>query len=539
MAICKDPNEVLIAPLSNTVASDGTLLPEFSVTAIEQYSNAVAADIESSYRSTLIRRLVEQYGEDAFRKGLQNLNSNPALKENLDLYPELNNRLDSTLFITPIEYASYLDAYLYTPESLNNTLITNTTLVKSQLNNFYKNNFTQSAIGSFCSLMPSVFSAISDFFNFVEDASAVFADINDFITNFTISGLIGGLLDRFRREIPKALMKQLINRIKKEINDIINQVVNNVRFAIENLTIESIVGEIETFVNEEILYRFQKLKEKALAFFDKENIDSLLKKVDNLISYAVGVFKDPSLDEIQFLVYRFCSFASNMENAINATKTDLSNMISNYRNIFKSIQASSNLATAAAVTDGAIRYSKEERIAQINIARERFETAGSYQRPPTASEIDSIPTWEQLNSGTAGFQMNVTREDWEPVVPDVKRKIVALQRSFGRKLIVISAHRTLEEQTIIYLNTLQKRGLTRAEALASLARGERIQGVAFPSNDAPHVSGRALDIKWSGINIDSREEFIRKALEVGFLGIGRYGIRFVHVDINSRRSWGS
>jgi uncharacterized protein YcbK (DUF882 family) len=216
-------------------------------------------------------------------------------------------------------------------------------------------------------------------------------------------------------------------------------------------------------------------------------------------------------------------------------------MVNNYRTIFRSIETSSNLATAIAVTAGAIRYSREERIAQINRARQRFEDSAAYPRQPDPFEIDNIPTWEQLSSGRAGFQMQVKREDWEPIVPDVKRKIVALQRSFGRTLIIISAHRTVEEQREIYLNTLRRRGSSEAEALLSLARGETVDGVAFPSNNAPHVTGRALDVKWIGMNTDSIEEFVRKALEVGFLGIGRYQVpeRFVHVDTLARRSWGS
>ena len=119
---------------------------------------------------------------------------------------DLQNRLNTGFPISPIEYANYMDEFLQNPNTVVSLVNSNTPLMQSQLNDFYRNNFTQSAIGSFCSLMPSVFAAIDSFFDLVDDTRQAFQDALDFVNNLQFS--LQDLAKKFT-------MQALISKIKE------------------------------------------------------------------------------------------------------------------------------------------------------------------------------------------------------------------------------------------------------------------------------------------------------------------------------------
>lgn len=528
MATCKDPNDQIERNASlvtnlNDISPDGTLRPSIATTALEEYSRLVSADIQLNAQTTVINRFVNQYGQEAFDAGLIAINNTLINREvfqtNLANYPDLQNRLNRPIPITPIEYANYMDEFLQNPNTVVSLVNSNTPLMQSQLNDFYRNNFTQSAIGSFCALMPSVFGAIAGFFDLVDDVQQVFQDAVDFINNFSLQDLV-----------KKLTMKNLINKIKEQITKIIDDTVNKVKGIIENLSFENIIGQIETFVNDNIIGRFIELRAQALSFFSEENIERLKKKVENLFNYAASIFKDPSLEEIQFLVYRFCEFAGQIETALNLLKKPLDDFVDDYQTTYNILRSSGRVATSSAVSEGgANRYSDEERKARINNGKDK--AAVQPVTPPndlTISELteaESLKTYEAIKSdsrfvlreGNYSFgrkpEIQTAREGWEGVEVYTLARLIRLQRLFGKKLEIISAYRSRELNN--YLRSI---------------------GVKAARN-SKHIDGKAFDIKWDGFNVNTREKFIDLAVnECGFRGIGRYDT-FVHIDTGLRRTW--
>jgi uncharacterized protein YjbJ (UPF0337 family) len=529
MTICNDPNDqtqrnaAVLAPLPNTTASDGTLLPSFTTAALEDYTGLISADIGlASQNNTPISQFVRQYGQEAFNAGLVAINNTLVSKEtfqdNLPSYPQLETRLNTQLPITPIEYANYMNEFLQTPLTVVSLVNSNPSLVQSQLNDYYRNNFTQSAIGSFCALMPSVFGAIGGFFNLVEDAQQVFQDITDFINNFSVKDFS-----------IKAIMKKLIGQIKEQILKVVDDAVSKVKGIIENLSFENFIGQIETVVNEKIIGRFIELKAQALAFFSEENIKNLKKKVENLINYAGNIFKDPSLEEIQFLVYRFCAFAGQIENAIDLLKKPLDDFINSYQDTFQIFKSWGGVNTSeAVVTGGAIRYSDEERKRKIEQGKQKEQ--GQETAPPndlTISELtaaESLKTYEAvkadsrfvLNENAYSFgldpKLQTAQEGWEGVEAYALARLIRLQKLFGKKLTINSAF--------------------RSEKLNNFLRSKNDK----VAKNSKHLKGTAFDIKWNGYP-DGRDEFINLAQnKCGLLGIGVYS-SFVHVDTGPRRIW--
>jgi hypothetical protein len=307
-----------------------------------------------------------------------------------------------------------------------------------------------------------------------------------------------------------------LNQLKSGITRVIDRVIEKVKGIIENFSLESVVSEVTTFLTERIGSQFQKIKETALKFFDPENITNFKNKIEALIDYAVGVFKNPTLKDIQFLLFRFCQFAAQVENGINAIKNPLEDFTNSYRNTTRILQANSSGNTVRAVSAGAIRYELPARDSGINTAREIYTAAGDI--PPLGpDDFKDITPWNEGRGDSrisfGGRWVSVLgRDGWEMVDVRARAMLMKVQREFGRRINVNSGYR-------------------------SPAYNASLRGAAKSSY---HMQGMAMDISWSGMNNETREEFVRIARSNGFRGIGRYGPsagNFVHIDIGPERTW--
>ena len=94
------------------------------------------------------------------------------------------------------------------------------------------------------------------------------------------------------------------------------------------------------------------------------------------------------------------------------------------------------------------------------------------------------------------------------VLPEVWTKLETLAQSLGRVITLNSAYRTPEYNASV--------------------GGAR---------NSMHVQRKAVDIQWGTTSIQGRVDFIQKACDAGFTGIGCYN-NFIHVDIGAKRHWG-
>lgn len=94
------------------------------------------------------------------------------------------------------------------------------------------------------------------------------------------------------------------------------------------------------------------------------------------------------------------------------------------------------------------------------------------------------------------------------VLPEVREKLIVLAQSIGRPLRLNSGYRTPEYNA-------------------------RIGG----ARNSMHVQRKAADIQWPGGSTSEKQDFIQKAINAGFSGVGCYN-SFMHVDIGNKRCWG-
>jgi hypothetical protein len=475
-----------------------------------EFNTSNIASLISTYQNNIvsspgdndpITTIVRDYGEVPFYSSVALVNQYLAREDvrsliNSERHPLLKDRIDSGIILTPIEIAQFTLQFGYTPLTLSTSVVVISVKLLNELEAFYTKNFTQSTIGSFCALLPGVFAGIGLFFTALDGIADLVNKLKNFSLNFSL--------------------RSLLNQLKSGITRVIDRVIEKVKGIIENFSLESVVSEVTTFLTERIGSQFQKIKETALKFFDPENITNFKNKIEALIDYAVGVFKNPTLEDIQFLLFRFCQFAAQVENGINAIKNPLEDFTNSYRNTSRILQANSSGNTVRAVSAGAIRYELPARNSGINTAREIYTAAGDI--PPLGpDDFKDITPW---NEGRGDSRITfigrwpsvLGRDGWEMVDVRARAMLMLVQREFGRQLNVNSGYR-------------------------SPAYNASLSGA---DTNSYHMQGMAMDISWSGMNNETREEFVRIARSNGFRGIGRYGPsagNFVHIDIGPERTW--
>jgi hypothetical protein len=289
----------------------------------------------------------------------------------------------------------------------------------------------------------------------------------------------------------------------------------------------------------------------------------------------VGLFSNPSLEEIQFLIARFCAFVSNVEALIKDIKTPMDNYAFKYQRIVGRLERVSNMATAAAVSAGAIRLDPETRQTEINRMREQWQApprtgadnpqdepndptvgnparlpdtfggcSGTLDTPPTQhhtptgnppnntpelspEDFANIPTWDEIKDGNhprIAFTSGMGERGWTGINQDVKAKLMRLQALTGAKLTINSGFRSEQYQANLR-RRYREQGKSRGRFNA--ARQQWDYGVAFSSQ---HMQGNAVDVRWGNW---SKAKFIDDAERVGFKFIKRYN-SFVHIDTVER-----
>jgi hypothetical protein len=453
-----------------------------------------------------IADVISNFGEEDFRNSVNATNlffyraKNPiAPQAKIDFlqYPNIEFRLNQGTSITSVEIAEFTISNFFTPQSLTQEYIENPSVTLRQWDNFYNSSFSKSSLGSFCALAPTIFGAVAGFFTLAQDLAGKISDFIGKITNFSIASLLDNL--------------------KNQISKIIDKSIENIKNIVENFNVGNIISKVQTFTVESILAIALQIKDEALSFFSEENIKAFKEKVNGLLAYAINIFKNPSLEEIQYLIYRFCTFIEQVEGLIDSVKAPLDSFASNFNSSYDSIRTTSAMNTTRAIQSGALRFDSQTRKSQTDSMQDRTRATGtSNPQPVSEQDIEGVTSWNggkgdnriKMGPGLQSNRMGI--EGWIRVSPTARIYLMRVQKRFGKVLTVTSGYR-------------------------SPAYNKSIDG----AKNSKHMDGTAFDITWSGINTQNREEFINIAYEEGFLGIGRYGNRFVHIDLGPKRNWGS
>lgn len=474
----------------------------------------ITAAFEKNSVISLEDPFIRVYGQDTFNSSLVSFNNflsaaNANTLLNLPVnYPLVQDRLDRGVAITPVEFSEFMSDSSFNPVTIVNQQTSNPKRVLSIYNSHLNGKFSKSTMGTFCELAPVFFGAVSGFFTAVGSIANKISDIINSIQNFSLASLLDNL--------------------KNKIMSVIEKTIENVKNMIQNFTLQGLANQVQQFFQTQILYRFKELKDQALAFFDKDNIENFKKRIEGLISYATGIFKNPSLEEIQFLIYRFCSFITQVEDIINSVKRPLDNFSNRYVSAGSILESRSSYNTVSAVSAGAKRFNNDEISGVVSQGISSQTTAGN-PPPPSSGEIDGVTSWNDGNGDSrvtfGGGPRGDGPESWSRVAVEAKVGLMRLQQKFGKQLTVSSAYRSTEKQARLFAEAVQKYG-SEAAARKKVA----------PPGSSKHETGTALDVTWSGFP-SGKSEFIQYAKESGFKGFGVNYSSFVHIDLGPERQW--
>jgi hypothetical protein len=463
--------------------------------------NALSSETAVVRVETPIQRQIRVFGAPEFYEAVAAVNiyfERSEIQTITKDYPLVFQRVQGPPF-SPIEIASFMDEYQYIPRNLvfqsgilNNKLLT-------EFENFYTRNISSSVIGSFCALMPNVFDTIDSFFT-------TLSNIESFASNLSIN------------------LRSLLSNLKNQLAKTIDRIVENIRNIILNFSIENVIKEVKTFVQEKIVLRFFALRESILSFFSEENIKNIKARINTIIDYVSKVFENPTLEDIQYLIYRFCNFASFIENSFNSLLDPLRGFRTNLENAVEIIEGRSTVNTSRAIAAGATRLTPEEKERKIAQAPSKEVPSDSRRVfslgiivPISNEERASVTQWNNGNGDDKikfgdGLQTgNMGESGWTNVDLDVRALLMRVQSRFGKPLVINSGYRSAN-----YNAQLRPPG----------------------AKNSFHISGLALDVTWRGFSNSTAKEFIKIAIEEGFSGIGGYK-SFIHIDVGPKRSWGN
>ncbi len=509
---------------------------QFTLAQLNQFADEFVTSTVASTTGNALSDAVNTYGSDAFYTAVDTVSdfiiNNPNTSEyissavNFEDYEVLFNKIEMASPITPFEMAEFIDEYNYTPETIVDEINDNPNDLIDNWASFFNGSFANSVLGGFCAKAPFIFAAIGGFFNLIGSIEGAIKDAITFLNK------IKNIEDPIKAIFEKIKVKALIEGIKEKLVGMIEKTIKKVTNIVQNFSLENVMGQVETFIDNTIVRNFMKLKDSVSRTFSEENIKNLLDKIKQTVDYGVSLFENPSLEEIQFLIARFCGMAALIEQILEDRKLPLQQFVSKYQNVYATVKARSNINTSKAINAGRPVLSPEKRQELINTYKPKWEL-GKNLRQPTIAEYEAIPSFQSLVDDANG-KVYVSKsasqwvefmgeEGWEGIDINVRLILMRTQERFGEKLYINSGKRSVQYQDLL-------RSQSKAAGNSPGQKGD--YGVAYTSQ---HLDGFAIDTHWRSYP-RNLQDFVDIAEEEGFTGIGLYN-DFIHIDVGPRRVW--
>lgn len=551
---CLSPEEEKVfKPTTQAVANANG---ESTLAQVEVLQKSFMENMVADNETDPVVKAVKKYG-NAFDMNLNLINksitTSPFIVDNLPNYALLDVRIANGP-ITQFEFAQFITEFNYSPVSANFSANQNPPKFLKELDDFYRGSFSESVMGGFCSVLPNVFGAIGGFFVILGQVQGLIGDALSFIAK------IRNIEDPIKALFEAIKVKALIEAIKEKITKTVMGAIEKIQSAIENFSIADVIGNVANNIERAIVSSVNNLRDKIARTFSPENLATIQDKITGMIDYAVGLFDNPSLEEIMFLMMRICGFAAGVEAIINGTKAPLDRIADDYRRTVDTITSASGATTSRVIRNGGIRFTDEERAARTQEANDIWtrpnsevtttslpdvELEGRRTQPPaiipdaTISELDELPSWEEIRGGghpvfnpVGGWVSN----QWPPRYTSryTGRPILGSLgwtggvHSTGTKIKLLRLHKRMK---ILHPGS-------RAFGITSLYRNEeyqtylrevqRIRGVA---RNSQHLSARAADLSMAGTTQQYRTDLVNEARGLGFTRFGFYQSKnFIHMD---------
>lgn len=551
---CLSPEEEKVfKPTTQAVANANG---EYALAQVEVLQQSFMDNMVADPESNPVVIAVKKYG-DAFDTNLnlinKFINTSSFVAENLPNYEILNTRITNGA-ITQFEFAQFIDEFNYSPISANYSANQDPPKFLKNLDDFYRGSFSKSVMGGFCSVLPNVFGAIGGFFIILGQVEGLIGDALSFIAK------IRNIEDPIKALFEAIKVKALIEAIKKKITKTVMGAIEKIQSAIENFNMADVMGKVENFVQNKIIDKVTTVKDQIMRAFSPENLKKIKSKITGMIDYAVGLFDNPSLEEIMFLMMRICGFASGVEAILGGLKAPLDNIKGEYEQTLNILKGKSALATSSVVRSGAIRFTPEERAAKIAEQKKIWQSYNSEiattslpdidlesratQPAPmptdgTISELGELPTWTQIKLGRHPVFVPYggwTWKTWPNKTEPILGSLGWTQTLVHTKILILRLNKRMNELHSGF-GSFRLASLYRNEEYQRFLRSEG----GKPASKSQHLLGKAVDIKVNGWTQQMRTDLVNEGRKLGFTSFGWYkGNQFIHLDWRAKNiaTWG-
>jgi hypothetical protein len=367
---------------SPTTNSNG----EYTLNQISLFAKELADNIVAEKESNPILIAQNKYG-DSFYKSVNYTNKEFLVNKDLTKYPKLQERLNQGQ-ITPIELADFLTLFNLTPNGViaKGTLWPDNLLF--ELERYYANDIKFGSLGGICSIFESVFVNVDGFFNAIGVIQGFINDAFTFIAK--IKSYSNSPEDRAVAAAEAITVQELITKIGEFISDEVDQMLKAVSLMFENFSISDIIGNVNHRIKLSTIRTIMKCKDEACLLTSEENKQTIRNKINGLFSYAVGLYENPGVAEIQFLITRVCALISNVRALLLDFKSPMDQFEFKYKRISNRLKTISNITSSTAIRNGAIRFSEDAKLENINSINTSWEDNGDVSYTPTGKKANNV-----------------------------------------------------------------------------------------------------------------------------------------------------
>jgi len=494
---------------------------EYTLNQVDVFTQEFTNNILSDSQNNPVTLATSKYGADVFYDSLKAFNLTISERTVPDIYPSVKARLNSGN-ISAAEFADFMQQYGQNPTGV--VTKTNRDYARSlfDLEDYYSKTIRTGALAALCTRFESIFGALGGFFDFLSEIGNLIFDVVDKIKAFreeykdlTIAATV------------QALAVELRDRIEKEVKRIVDAVVS----VLENLfnSINTLFDNTSTFVDELTIRGIMKEKDNACLMFSEKNKSLIAKTIVGAFDYALSLFENPSIAQIEFLVVRICAYLTNIEALFNDVTTPMKQFEFKYTRIANRLKTISNITTSSALRAGAIRMPPELRKKNINSIESLWEGTGGEVITPTGGT--------PINPKKPDVQEYLALPSCNSIKSGSNKKIAVDGPWVDDELLGMKGWTGLDPTLRVFLIRMwdiESSNFVSGSPKITVKLGwvsdeyNKINGA--PEN--AHLSGLCVDVSTEGWDVETLEQ---SALKAGFRFVKSYD-GYLHLDLRPLRA---
>lgn len=433
-----------------------------------------------------------------------------------------------------------------------------TTLLTVQNSYFDANEFNNNLCASFIDPFKKILGAAQTFADLVSGIQGLANNISYLLQDIQNYGSLSSLISSLMTTL-ESFQNQLINLVDAVASSLLQKI-----RGIED-TVRRLFNEIGELPNAAFNFINKKIRQ-VNNFFSTENLNRLKDDIKAFFKKAINQFEDVVPDVLNFFLLKACKLSDLINSIMNKPVDNLASLVSSYVDTHNFASSFSNNMRSKLYTSGALRIPPAQREGDRNNGRNNWNRANpgqqylpgdlTNQEQALLDQISetgltgyfnfngsNVPIMGQKSQGW--FEANKTNVQHQQYFNEDENYHYDLGSNGG----IIDAGWSKVKlgvwvRLIRAIDATKDSGFDLPELTINSAYRSPyynwylrvVQGNSGVAINSRHTKGEALDIKKTGIDSNTLNEFTKQMRAAGFGGFGSYS-SFNHYDVGPLRSW--